>query len=107
VGGKAGAPALGVEIILIPGAVLLLGWSGLHRLGDVLDIVAIGGHQAARAFGPQCGHYAGCAAAPVVPSGAAPPPGFYFDNLLQWAPGATGVGQLSGLKVNAVVNTTS
>ena len=42
-----------------------------------------------------------------IPSGAAPPPGLYFDNLLQWAPGATGVGQLSGFKVNAIVNTTS
>jgi hypothetical protein len=39
-----------------------------------------------------------------IPTGAAPPPGLYYDNLLIWVPGANGVGQLNGLKVNAVAN---
>src|SRR2546430_17101236 len=34
-----------------------------------------------------------------IPSGAAPPPGRYLDNLLQLAPAFTAIGQLSGLKV--------
>src|SRR5262245_56892554 len=42
-----------------------------------------------------------------IPAGAAPPPGLYFDNLVQWVPSASGVGQLNGVKVNAIVNSST
>jgi hypothetical protein len=38
------------------------------------------------------------------PTGAAPPPGLYFENTTLWAPSAPGKGQLAGFTVNAIVD---
>ena len=61
-----GAAALGVEIVLVPDAVLLLRRRRLHRGRDVLDVVAVAGDEAARALRPQRRDDAGGAPAPVV-----------------------------------------
>src|SRR6516165_6346973 len=53
VGGKAGAPALGVEIVLVPEAMLLLGRCRHAGARDVLDVVAVAGNEAAHALRPQ------------------------------------------------------
>jgi hypothetical protein len=62
-----------------------------------------------RAFGREPGDYGQYAPGTTfgIPAGAAPPPGLYFDNLSQWAPHASGVGQLNGLEVKAIVNTST
>jgi hypothetical protein len=39
-----------------------------------------------------------------VPTGAAPPPGLYFENTTLWAPSAAGQGQLAGFKIDAIVD---
>jgi hypothetical protein len=39
-----------------------------------------------------------------VPTGAAPPPGLYFENTTLWAPSASGKGQLAGFNVDAIVD---
>src|SRR6185503_15732523 len=64
--GEAGAAALGMEVVLVPEAMLLRGGDRLHRARDVLDVVAGAAHQAARPLGPQGRHDATGTAAPVV-----------------------------------------
>src|SRR5216683_605094 len=64
--GKAGVAALGVEIVLVPQAMLLLGRCRLARGRDVLDVVTRAAHQATHPFGPQGRCDTGGAAAPVV-----------------------------------------
>jgi hypothetical protein len=61
-----GAAALAVKVVLVPEAVFVGRRVRLHRLGDVLDVVAVERHQPRAAFGPQRRHHAGGAAAPVV-----------------------------------------
>ncbi len=63
---QAGATAFGVEVVLVPEAVLLRGWRGLGRGGDVLDVVTVDGDQPFDALRPERGDDAGGAAAPVV-----------------------------------------
>ena len=61
-----GAAALGVEIVLIPVAMLLLGRRRLRRARDVVHVVAAAGDEPAHAFRPQRRDDAGGAPAPVI-----------------------------------------
>src|SRR5216683_439076 len=52
IGSQASPAALGMEVVLVPQAVLLFGRRGLGGAGDVLDVVAVDGDQGAGALGP-------------------------------------------------------
>src|ERR1700691_2578870 len=60
------ASALGLKIPLIPIAALLRRVLRLSRSGDVLDIVAVDGKEAAHALGPQRGDNTSGAPTPIV-----------------------------------------
>ena len=64
--GEPGSATLGVEVVLVPEAVLLLGVRWTLGRGDVLNVVAAGGDQAAHPRWPQRRDDAGGPAAPVV-----------------------------------------
>src|SRR5262249_9116661 len=63
---EAGAAAFGVEIILIPEAMLLIRRVRSHGAGDVRDVVTVAAPQRAHALGPQRRGDAGGTPAPVV-----------------------------------------
>ena len=66
IGRQPGTAALGVEIVLIPKPVLQLRRHRLGRSGNILNVVAVGRHQAAHLVRPQRGDDAGGAPAPIV-----------------------------------------
>src|SRR5262249_2711997 len=61
-----GAAPLGVEIPLVPEAMLAIGCGRLTRPGDVLNVIAADRDQGRAAFRPQRGHDAGGATAPII-----------------------------------------
>ena len=66
VGGKTGAAALELKIILVPERDLALRLHRNHRLGDILDQIAVDRDQADAALRPQRRADAGGASAPVI-----------------------------------------